>query len=174
MADETMFDKIVEFGMGMTMARQIPQMMDMAMPHPQNVGNTPPEIKTDVSNVYIANNGQQAGPFTESEVKQLINNGVISQTTLIWMPKMPQWALANQVPAINKLFLLSSMSAKSSQSAPKEPVAQDAIPNRSEVISAVSQLGYNNANARRIVDEVLSQHPGISSGDAVKEVLKKL
>ena len=167
MSDDSMFDKIVEFGMGMTMARQIPQMMDMAIPQ---TGNTPPTIKTDVSNVYIANNGQQAGPFSEAEVKQLMANGVIGQTTMVWMPKMPQWKPANQVPAINKLFLLSSGS-QSTSSVPPAPVAN---PIRDEVVAAVAQLGYNNANARKIIDEVLRSNPGISAGDAIKEVLKKM
>ena len=48
--DNSMFDKIVEFGMGMTVARQIPQMMDVAMSqvNQQPMANTPPEIKTDI------------------------------------------------------------------------------------------------------------------------------
>lgn len=175
MADETMFDKIVEFGMGMTMARQIPQMMDMAM-YSQSPNNTPPEIKTDVANVYIANNGQQAGPFSESEVKQLIANSVLTPNTMVWMPNMPQWAIASQVPTINKLFLLSTMRmpAQSSNTPVPTPNHPQGSPIRDEVIAAVSQLGYGNANARKLVDEVLSMNPGISSSEAVKEVLKRL
>lgn len=171
MADETMFDKIVEFGMGMTMARQIPQMMDMAMPSQSPKSTTPPEIKTDVANVYIANNGQQAGPFSESEIKQLMANGVLTPNTLVWMPDMPQWTMASLVPAINKLFLLSSMNS-SAQSHPvmQSPSAENPIKN--EVIAAISRLGY--ANARKLVDDVLTMNPGISSSEAVKEVLKRL
>lgn len=183
MSDNSMFDKIVEFGMGMTVARQIPQMMDVAMSqvNQQPAANTPPEIKTDVANVYIANNNQQAGPFSQAEVKQLISNGVLTQNTIVWMPKMPQWMPASQVPAINKLFLLSTMAA--GPSATTTPVApQNATapapqhttsPIREEVVAAISQLGYGNANARKIIDEVLAAHPGITTGDAIKEVLKK-
>lgn len=171
--DNSMFDKIVEFGMGMTVARQIPQLMDMTIPNHAQQTNIPPEIKSDIANVYIANNGQQAGPFSESEVKQLIANGVLCSNTMVWIPKMPQWALASQVPAINKLFLLASIKS-SSQSQNSQFATQTDNPIRSEVIAAIAQLGYGNANARKLVDEVLALYPGISVGEAVKEVLKKI
>ena len=175
--NNSMFEKIVEFGMGMTVARQIPQMMDAAMSqaNPQSVTNTPPEIKTDVANVYIANNNQQAGPFSEVEVKQLISNGVLTPSTLIWMPKMPQWMLANQVPALNKLFLLASVAtpSASTKAAPiVQPIAENPI--RNEVVAAIAQLGYSNANVRKIIDDVLATNPNMSVEDAIKEVLKKI
>lgn len=175
--NNSMFEKIVEFGMGMTVARQIPQMMDAAMSqaNPQSVTNTPPEIKTDVANVYIANNNQQAGPFSEVEVKQLISNGVLTPSTLVWMPKMPQWMLANQVPALNKLFLLASVATPSAatKAAPiVQPIAENPI--RNEVVAAIAQLGYSNANVRKITDDVLATNPNMSVEDAIKEVLKKI
>lgn len=175
--NNSMFEKIVEFGMGMTVARQIPQMMDAAMSqaNPQSVTNTPPEIKTDVANVYIANNNQQAGPFSEVEVKQLISNGVLTPSTLVWMPKMPQWMLANQVPALNKLFLLASVATPSAatKAAPiVQPIAENPI--RNEVVAAIAQLGYSNANVRKIIDDVLATNPNMSVEDAIKEVLKKI
>lgn len=175
--NNSMFDKIVEFGMGMTVARQIPQMMDAAMSqaNPQSVTNTPPEIKTDVANVYIANNNQQAGPFSEVEVKQLISNGVLTPNTLVWMPKMPQWMFANQVPALNKLFLLASVTTPSAttKAVPVvQPIAENPI--RNEVVAAIAQLGYSNANVRKIIDDVLATNPNMSVEDAIKEVLKKI
>ena len=175
--NNSMFEKIVEFGMGMTVARQIPQMMDAAMSqaNPQSVTNTPPEIKTDVANVYIANNNQQAGPVSEVEVKQLISNGVLTPSTLVWMPKMPQWMLANQVPALNKLFLLASVAtpSASTKAAPiVQPITENPI--RNEVVAAIAQLGYSNANVRKIIDDVLATNPNMSVEDAIKEVLKKI
>ena len=178
--DNSFFDKIVEFGMGMTVARQIPQMMDVAMSqvNQQPVANTPPEIKTDVANVYIANNNQQAGPFSEVEVKQLMSNGVLTPSTLVWMPKMPQWMPASQVPVINKLFLLASMSVTRAtlQNNCTPPLPQQPVENssRNEVVAAIAQLGYNNSHARKIIDDVLATTPGITASDAIKEVLKKI
>lgn len=173
--DNNMFDKIIEFGLGMTMARQFPQMMDIALPHQNQSNSTPPEIKSDVSNVFIANNGQQAGPFSEAEIKKLIGNGIIAQETLIWMPGMAQWTPANQVPTINKLFLLTSKLAETP--VPKVPstmpIPEEVNNIREDVVSAISRLGYSNANVRKIIDEVLATNPGISIEEAIKEVLKK-
>lgn len=173
--DNSMFDKIVEFGMGMTIARQIPQMMDMVTQKQTQQSTTPPEIKSEISNVYIANNGQQAGPFCEMEIKQLISNGVLNSSTMVWMPQMPQWALANQVPAINKLFLLaSSPSQNAGNSITTASNMQATSSIRSEVVAAIARLGYNNAHAHKIIDDVISQKPDISVSDAVIEVLKKM
>lgn len=172
--DNSMFDKIIEFGMGMTVAKQIPQMMDMAMSQCQTTA-TPPDIKTDSTNMYIVNNGQQAGPFSEAETKQLIKSGILTPLTMVWMPKMPQWMPASQVPAINKLLLLNSMATPSSANNPQvvpKPIAENPI--KDEVVAAISQLGYSNASTRKIIDEVISQNPNISSADAIKEVLKRL
>ena len=179
MSDDNMFDKIVEFGMGMTMVRQMPQMMDMAMSQQKPQGaTTPPAIKSSVDNVYIANNGQQAGPFTEAEIKQLISNGVLTPTTLVWMPNMSQWAPANQTPAINKLFMLMA-TPKSSAPAPSIPVPpmpvqplQSAV--REDVVAALAQLGYSNAGVRKLVDDMITKSPSLSTEEVVKEVLKRL
>lgn len=176
MSDNSMFDKVVEFGMGMTMVRQMPQMMDMVMPQQQNAA-TPPVIQPDIANVYIANNGQQAGPFTEAEVKQLMNNGVLTPETMVWMPNMSQWMLANHVPAINKLFLLMSMmqnNAPSSAQIPVSPSRKVENSVRNEVIAAISQLGYSSAKVRSLIDETILQNPGLSIEEIIKNVLKRL
>ena len=174
--DNSLFDKMIEMGMGMTMARQIPQMMEMAMPQQQPTTNIPPAIKSDIANLYIANNNQQAGPFSEMEVKQLIASGVITQTTLAWMPNMPQWMPAGQIPVINKLFLLATMTPFVGQSNAMPPFPQQHMvnSNREEIIAALGRLGYANALIRNLVDEVLAINPTISTSDAIKEVLKKM
>lgn len=174
--DNSLFDKMIEMGMGMTMARQIPQMMEMAMPQQQPATNTPPAIKPDIANLYIANNNQQAGPFSEMEVKQLIANGVIKQTTLAWMPNMPQWMPAGQIPAINKLFLLTTMTPPQGQTTNLPPLPQQHMvnSNREEINAALGRLGYANVMTKKLVDEVLAVNPTISTSDAIKEVLKKM
>lgn len=177
MSDNSMFDKVVEFGMGMTMVRQMPQMMDMAMPQQKQNNPTPPAIRSDIENVYIANNGQQAGPFSEPEIKQLMNNGVLTPETMVWLPNMSQWMPACQVPAINKLFLLMSMPQKKSPSSVQIPIPPSSPvenPIRSEVIAAISQLGYSSAKVRNVIDETILQNPGLSTEDIIKNVLKRL
>ena len=177
MADnDSVFDKIFEFGMGMTMARQIPQMMEVAMPQKHPITNTPPAIKPDIANVYIANNNQQAGPFSEIEVKQLIANGVLKETTLAWMPNMPQWMPAGQIPTINKLFILGAMTSSVENNSNLSSLYKQQMENpiKDEINAALTQLGYGNVKTRKLVDEVLAMNPTISISDAIKEVLKKM
>lgn len=177
MSDNSMFDKVVEFGMGMTMVRQMPQMMDMAMSQQQPNNTTPPAIRPDIANVYVANNGQQAGPFSEPEVKQLMSNGVLTPETMVWMPNMSQWMPACQVPAINKLFLLMSMPQKNQLNSPQIPIPPSSPmenPIRNEVVAAISQLGYSSAKVRNLIDEIVLQNPGLSAEEIIKNVLKRL
>ncbi len=49
---------------------------------------------------FIHVNGQQQGPFEESE---LLANGV-TPSTMIWSEGMPGWQPASQVPALSYLF----------------------------------------------------------------------
>ena len=177
MSDNSMFDKVVEFGMGMTMVRQMPQMMDMVMPQQKQNATTPPVIHSDIANVYIANNGQQAGPFSESEVKQLMNNGVLAPETMVWMPNMSQWMPASHVPAINKFFLLMSMEQNNTLSSVQNPISpskQVESPIRDEVIAAIAQLGYSSAKVRNLIDEIMLQNPGLPIEEIIKNVLKRL
>ncbi len=49
---------------------------------------------------YIANNGQQFGPF---DVKDLLANG-LNQSSLVWCEGMVNWMPATQVPEVSQLF----------------------------------------------------------------------
>ena len=49
---------------------------------------------------YIANNGQQIGPF---EVQDLLANG-LNQSSLVWCEGMTNWLPATQVPEVAQLF----------------------------------------------------------------------
>lgn len=42
-------------------------------------------------NWYYAHNGQQQGPFPESEIENLARQGVIAPSTLVWRDGMAQW-----------------------------------------------------------------------------------
>jgi len=47
---------------------------------------------------YYNNNGQQAGPFTADQIKQMIASGQISLTTLVWKSGTPSWVAAGTLP----------------------------------------------------------------------------
>ena len=66
--DNRIFDKMIEMGMGMTIANQIPQMMNSVMPHQnQQQTSVPPPIARNIMQVYASINGKQRGHVNEQE-----------------------------------------------------------------------------------------------------------
>lgn len=104
--DNNIFDKMIEMGMGMTIANQIPRMMNSVMPNQQN-STTPPPISQSVNQLYAVINGNQAGPFSEQEFSTLIQKGLITKETLVWKTGLKNWVQATQVPEVGKLLLLN-------------------------------------------------------------------
>lgn len=100
-------DRLVEFGMGMAMAQQMVQMMNrtmMQMYVPGSV-NTMPAVQSVT--FYVAVNGQQIGPITESEFTQMVINKQITKDTLAWIPGMLAWKPIEQIPAILKVIAVT-------------------------------------------------------------------
>lgn len=107
--DNSIFDKMIEMGMGMTMAREIPRMMDSAMNYNQQTSQpTPPPIANPSVQLYAAINNAQAGPFNEHEFVTLIQRGLIDKDTLVWKAGLSGWVPASQLPEVGKLLLLYS------------------------------------------------------------------
>ena len=171
MADDgDMFEKMVEMGMGMAVMGQIPHMMNSMMPGNAPAASVPPPIKGNETAVYIAINGKPAGPFSTEELRQLIGNKVVTEDTLVWMAGMPQWTNAKLVPLLNKIFIMQQPAQASS----KLNVANANAALREEILSAMARLGYADASVRKIVDEIISDNPNVSTSDAVKEILKRM
>ena len=105
--DNNIFDKMIEMGMGMTIANQIPRMMDSVMSGNSN-GQVPPPVASAAMQLFAVVNGKQAGPFCEQELITLIRKGLITDTTLVWKTGLPNWLPANQVPEVGKFLLLYS------------------------------------------------------------------
>ena len=123
---------------------------------------------TKKSCTYIALNGQQAGPFSDSELKSLIKKGLITEDVLVWRPDMAHWSAAKYVPEINKHFLLASPTNK-------EPVAQkDNNKLFDDLTAAMSNLGFKASSTKKVIESVVNADPDISLEDAIKEVLKGL
>lgn len=105
--DNSIFDKMIEMGMGMTIANQIPRMMNSVMPNQQG-GQTPPPITSAGVQLYASINGNQAGPFSEQEFIALIQKQLVTKDTLVWKNGLSNWLPATQVPEVGKLLLLYS------------------------------------------------------------------
>ncbi len=53
-----------------------------------------------MSTWYVANNGQQEGPFTLESIKKQLHNGIYSQNTLIWTEGFDNWKEISQCPEV--------------------------------------------------------------------------
>lgn len=111
--DFSSIDKLVEFGMGLAVARQMIDTMNQSMAGMNvpgintSLNGTLPNAQTATTMWYVAIDGKQAGPFNDEELKRLINNRTVNANTLIWSQGMKGWTLAENVPEINKLILLA-------------------------------------------------------------------
>ena len=98
-------EKMMEFGMSMSIAQQMMQTMNHAMsqmqtPQFNNVNIPVPAPKQ----FYALVNDIPQGPFTESELTGHIVAARVQKTTMVWLQGMPSWMPAEQVMDVNKLF----------------------------------------------------------------------
>lgn len=170
MIDDNFLEEMMKLGIGMSVIRQMPNMMESCMPQlskPQTA--PPPPLQKNDMMTYIAVNGRQVGPLNDSELKTLIANGILTDDTLVWTPQLTQWTPARNVPHIQKLVLLSSAAGNIASATP------DVNPQMKEsVVNAMASLGYKDAATRKKIDSVLAASPNISIEEAIKEVLKQL
>ena len=100
-------DRLIEFGLGMGIARQMVGMMNQSM-QSMYVPGSIQSMPTSIAQTYfVAINGHQVGPLNDSELSQLISQKKSTKDTLGWMPGMTGWKPIEQVPAILKLVALT-------------------------------------------------------------------
>ena len=109
MYDESSFfsiNRLIEFGMGMGVAQQMVNTMNSTMQNMQipGAGN---RMYQPVLIYYAVLEGKQAGPFNETEIARLINEGRISKETYIWHTGLREWKTAENLPAVLRLVALS-------------------------------------------------------------------
>lgn len=68
-------------------------------PVPPPMPQAEPEI-----NVHVFIGGQQYGPYKRDILKQLVQNGQLTQQTPVWMEGLAAWTPAGQVPQLASLF----------------------------------------------------------------------
>ena len=101
MSDSGMFDRVVEFGMGMAVCQQIPQMMNTA----SNAANQPaPPPIPKATAYFLAIDGKQYGPFNVEQLRPFVTTGQINEQTLVWCQGMSAWAPASTRGDIAQIF----------------------------------------------------------------------
>lgn len=100
-------ERLIEFGMGMAMAQQMVGMMNQTMRQMYVPGSVQTMPAAQPITFYVALNGQQVGPISESEFSQMVSNKLITKDTLAWMPGMLSWKPIEQIPAILKIIAVA-------------------------------------------------------------------
>lgn len=99
-------DRLLEFGLSMTVAQQMIATMNHVMNNMQTPGSGLPIIKTEPQYYAIVTNSL-IGPINEKEINTLTSSGSINEDTLIWKSGMPGWTAAKFIPEVMKYILLS-------------------------------------------------------------------
>lgn len=102
-------ERLIEFGMSATIAGQVIRTMNDTMK--DTMQQWPSTMKAPMSPpsplYYVALEGKQAGPFSETEIIRLINEKKVNKETLVWHHGMPVWKHAEDVPEILRIIALS-------------------------------------------------------------------
>ncbi len=115
--DFSSIDKLMEFGLGISLAQQMVNTMNHAMNNvvvPGVNAGTTGQVYVNQTAVppkselrwYSVIDNLQVGPLSDAEVKILVQRGRITENTLVWREGMTAWQLAQNVPEINKMIIL--------------------------------------------------------------------
>lgn len=109
MDDNSFFsvDRLIEFGLGMSMAQQMITIMNQSMQKMYIPGSIQAMPKPHPNIYYVAISGQQIGPLNDSELSNLIRQKKVDKDTLSWMPGMQTWQPVANVPAILRLVAMT-------------------------------------------------------------------
>jgi hypothetical protein len=102
-------DRLIEFGMGMSIAQQMVKSMNDTMQNMRvpGAGNPIPQAAVVQRVYYAVLDGKQAGPFSETEIVRLIADRKLSKETYVWYPGLTAWKTAENIPAILRLVALT-------------------------------------------------------------------
>ncbi|MBP3353557.1 MAG: DUF4339 domain-containing protein [Bacteroidales bacterium] len=109
MSDNDFFslDRLVEFGLGLGMARQMINVMNESIKtmHIPGVDNSMQPVLSKV--YYVAIDNAPVGPLNDGEMMHLIAQKKIDKNTLVWMPGMCGWKTIESVPEVLKIVALA-------------------------------------------------------------------
>lgn len=100
-------DRLVEFGMGMAMARQMVNIMNETI-QTMYVPGSPNTIQsTRTLNLYVGIDGKPVGPLDENAFTRLVTEKKVTCSTFVWMSGMPGWKTVDQVPDVLRIIALT-------------------------------------------------------------------
>lgn len=101
-------DRLIEFGLGMSVARQMVNVMNESMknmyvPGASNMIAQPQTL----NHIYVAIEGTPIGPLSEAEFGSLVTEQKVTKDTPVWVPGMLAWQPLEQVPAVLRIVALT-------------------------------------------------------------------
>ena len=101
-------DRLVEFGLGIGIARQMVQSMNLALQNTYIPGTMNPAQGPlrNSSIFFVILDGKQAGPFSEADMTRMIAEGAVTRETYVWKAGMSNWAFCENVPEVLRLVAL--------------------------------------------------------------------
>ena len=100
-------DKLVEFGMGMAVAKQMAESMNASLAQMPIPGAGKVQDQNYEKVYYVAVDGKAEGPYSLTEMTRLVGEGKIHKETYIWKPGMKNWDLAENVEGLLRLIALT-------------------------------------------------------------------
>lgn len=101
-------DRLLEFGMSMTVAQQMIKTMNCAMAN-MNVPGMGHPIQKNEMLYYAVIDNTQFGPLHEEEIGQLVTSGKLTGASLVWKTGLQRWVEARTLPEINKIMMLNKI-----------------------------------------------------------------
>jgi hypothetical protein len=99
-------DRLVEFGLGVAVARQMVNSMNHALSNGQAPGLMNQVKPASSPSYFVVLDGKPAGPFSEQELAKLIMDAKVVKTTFVWRPGFAKWQLAEELPDVLRLVAL--------------------------------------------------------------------
>lgn len=109
MNDDNYFsiNRLLEFGLGMAVARQMADSMNESLRRTHMPGLQDAPLAGPARTYHLILDGKQAGPFSERELSRLISEGKVNKDSYVWYPGMPNWATVENVADVLRLVALA-------------------------------------------------------------------
>lgn len=124
---------------------------------------------------FIGANGEQSGPFTESQILEQLAEGKIPEDALIWFEGLAEWQPLHSLGAFKKAM------KKNSEETPPSEEPPGGLPSRGDTITSVSEITKNpiakeaeKAQTHAPVSEsAVTDSPVLRAGKAGEAVFKR-
>ncbi|WP_423708601.1 DUF4339 domain-containing protein [Undibacterium sp. WLX3042] len=108
MNDDNFFsiNRLVEFGLGVAVAKQMTNSMNQALNNTHIAGVQTAQLETQ-HHYHVILDGKTAGPFSAPELSRLINENKVTKDSYVWRPGMSKWQTAENLPDVLRLVALA-------------------------------------------------------------------